>query len=154
MTRQRLLTIAVALLLLLNLATVYLLLRGAGHRHGGPGEHRPREIVIDRLALSAEQVKAYDELIADHRASIARQEDAMRSARADLFAGIGAQDVPAREALIARISGLQAGIERTHAEHFARLHALCTQAQQARFDDLMRELADHFGRRPPPGPRP
>ena len=154
MTKQRLLGAALALLVVLNIATLFLLARRPAHPDGPPPEDRPMHLVIERLQLTDDQVAAYRELIAAHRASIGHIEQEMRSVRGRLFQGIGAADVAQRDSLTARIATLQAEIERTHVDHFAAVRALCRQEQLARFDALMAELSEHFGRRPPRGPRP
>ncbi|MBL0043946.1 MAG: hypothetical protein IPP33_05895 [Flavobacteriales bacterium] len=96
MTKERLLSFAVLLLLVLNGITVFMLLRGSD-RHGPPPEDRPKQMVIDRLGFDVEQVKRYEALIDLHRVAIGEKDRALRSVRVELFHALGSSSTTERD---------------------------------------------------------
>lgn len=145
MTRQRLLSIAVVVLVLLNAATLaVLLLRGPGDpRH--PEHEGPKAIIIQRLRFDADQVKAYEELIRDHRRQMGDLDERMMDLRRQLYAlGDGEKD-----SLIHLIATAQGEAERVNTEHFADIRSLCRSEQLTLFDQLTKDLADYFRHGPP-----
>ncbi len=153
MTKQRLLSIAVALLIVLNGITLYLLFQGP-HHHGPPPEDRPKLLVIERLGFDAGQVKKYEDLIADHRAAIGALDQEIRKARTALFTDLRAPNYAKRDSLANVIAALQASVERMHHEHFTAVRALCRPDQIPKFDTLMGELSGFFGQHRREGPQP
>lgn len=153
MTRQGLLTVAVALLLVLNAITLWFLMRRPEHR-GIPPEDRPKMMVIERLGFDAEQVRKYEDLIAAHRKAIGEKDTRIREARMALFNDLQAPSEPARDSIANVIGALQVEVERIHHDHFAAVRTLCRPDQIPKFDTLIGELSGFFGQRPPPGHRP
>lgn len=154
MTKQRLLAIAVVLLLVLNGITVAMLLKGHHRPDGPPPEDRPKRMVIERLGLDEGQVERYEALIAQHRAAIGEKDGAIRAARTALFMDLREGNAAYRDSLITVITDLQASVERIHYDHFADVRALCRPDQRPKFDALIGELAGFFGAHRPRGPRP
>lgn len=155
MTKQGLLSIAVVLLLAMNAATVWLLLRHPGHPPGPPPAQRPKMMVIERLGFDDDQVVKYEALIAQHRRAIGENDRRMREARVALFNDLRAPNDAVRDSIANVIGALQAAVERIHHDHFAQVRSLCRPEQLPEFDALIGELSDLFGQHPPPsGPRP
>ncbi len=155
MNKQRLLALAVIVLLLLNGAVIMLLLRERGpQRHGVRPEDRPKMLVVERIGLDDDQVARYEVLIDAHRRAIAEKDKALGEARRALFEDLKATDAARRDSLVQVIATLQAEVERIHHAHFLEVRALCTPEQLPRFDALMGELSSFFGRSKPPGSRP
>lgn len=147
MTRARLLSIAVVALVVLNLVTLGVLVFRKPP-HPGHGKHEgPKAVIIERLKFDADQVIAYEELIHDHRARIDALDERMMELRGRLY---GAHDALPNDSLIAMIARTQGGIERTHADHFGRIRALCRPEQIPLFNDLTKDLAHYFRPGPPP----
>jgi hypothetical protein len=154
MTKQRLLAIAVTLLLVLNGITVAMLLKGHHPPDGPPPGDRPKVMVIERLGLDEGQVERYEALIAQHRVAIGEKDAAIRAARTALFTDLREVDASHRDSLVTVITDLQAAVERLHYDHFAEVRALCRPDQRPRFDALIGELSGFFGAQRPRGPRP
>src|SRR5262245_1922867 len=116
MKRQRLLSIAVVALLVLNIATLGLVF----FREPGPPEHGrhegPKAIIIERLKFDAQQVSAYEELIHAHRRMIRELDDRMMALRGRLYQN---HDSLQADSLIRAIGAVQEEVEHVHAAHFA-----------------------------------
>ncbi len=147
MTRTRLLSIAVLVLVLLNMATLAaLFFRKAPHP-----EHRkhqgPKAIIIERLKFDEGQVALYEELIRDHRSRIDELDKRMMELRGRLY---DVSDPQSADPIIDLIGETQGEIERIHTDHFGRIRALCRADQLPLFDALTKDLAGYFR----PGPAP
>lgn len=154
MTKQGLLSIAVAVLLVMNVVTVWLLLRHPHRPPGPPPGGGPKMMVIERLGFDQEQAAKYEDLIVEHRRAIDENDRRMREARTALFNDLRAPNTAVRDSLANVIGGLQAEVERIHHDHFAQVRGLCHPDQVPKFDALIGELAGFFGQHPPPpGPR-
>jgi periplasmic protein CpxP/Spy len=146
MSRQRLLSIAVIVLLLLNVATLaVLLLRKPQHPHH-PAHGGPKTIIIGRLQFDTDQVSRYEELIRGHRQRIHELDDRMIDLRRQLYGA----DATRKDSLIQLIGATQSDVERVHTAHFADIRAICRPDQLPRYDELTKDLADYFRHGPPP----
>jgi hypothetical protein len=150
MSKERLLTLLVGVLAVLNVATVTMLLMG-GHRPPGPppppgpqGSGGPKGVIIERLHFDADQIKAYDVLIDEHRSQIRDKDEAMMAARNQLYANLHSVGSKAPDTLLANIAGLQRDVDSINYDHFGRVRALCHPDQLADFDALATDLADYF----------
>lgn len=160
MTKTRMLTIAVAGLLLVNFGLLAFLVfsrpgnsfRGTGPRHGTEG---PKEIIIKKLDFNKEQVAAYEQLIDGHKANIQKLNDEVRNTKNKLYATLANDTALSADSLTNRLGTLQVQIEKLHYDHFAAIAKLCGPDQKDKFQDLTKELANYFElpRNPPP-PKP
>lgn len=147
MTRARLLSIAVLVLVALNLITLgVLVFRKPPHPAHGKHEG-PKAVIIERLKFDADQVVAYEGLIHDHRGKIDALDERMMELRGRLY---GAHDALPKDSLIAMIGRTQGEIERTHADHFGLIRTLCRPDQLPLFDAMTKDLAGYFRPGPPP----
>ncbi len=151
MTRTRLLSIAVVVLVLLNIATLgALFFRKAPHP-----EHRthegPKAIIIERLKFDDGQVASYEELIRDHRNKIDELDKRMMELRGRLY---DVNDPQSADPIIDLIGETQGEIERVHTDHFGRIRVLCRPDQLPLFDTLTKDLAGYFRPGPPPPKEP
>lgn len=151
MTRTRLLSIAVVVLVLVNMATLGVLV----FRNPPHPEHRkhegPKAIIIERLKFDAGQIASYEELIRDHRSRIDELDKRMLELRGRLY---DVNDPQSADSIIYLIGETQGGIERIHSEHFGRIRALCRADQLPLFDALTKDLAGYFRPGPPPPKEP
>ncbi|HRH38945.1 MAG TPA: hypothetical protein PK760_11395 [Flavobacteriales bacterium] len=154
MSKVRILSIAVVLLLVLNGITLAMLLRRHGPHDGVPPHERPKMMVIERIGFDADQVRAYEALILEHRKAIDAKDEELGNARRELFNDLQATDTARRDSLVQVIAHLQSEVELIHHAHFAEVRALCRPDQLPRFDAMIGELADFFGKPRPEGPRP
>ena len=143
MSKIRFLTLAVALLILLNLGTLAFFLMGRKPPH--QSHEGPKKIIIERLRFQPDQVAAYEKLIGQHRSAIQEKEQEMAAAKKQLYALLKQDSFPQKEAFVAQINQAQQAIEQIHFNHFFELKALCTPEQQPLFDALTEDLAAYFG---------
>ena len=153
MTKTRLLSIALVVLVVLNVATLsFFFLHRPPPPH--PRKHEgPKAIIIERLRFNDEQVKAYDALIDEHHKRILEMDAEMLGLRDRLYAQLSAPDSARKDSLLHAVGDLQSAIERVHVDHFAGIKALCKPDQLPLFDQLTRDLASYFHQGGPP-PRP
>lgn len=164
MNRNKLLTIAVLGLLVLNLGIlgVLFLRKPQPPMHGEmgppppPGEG-PKGIIIERLHLDAEQQKAFEVLITDHRAKTQAFQKATREQHDALFELLKTEPVNtvAADSIMQLISGGQKEIDHINFEHFMKIKALCKGDQVEAFNELVEDLGRLFspkGSAPPPPP--
>lgn len=147
MNKVKLLSIAVVVLLGLNIATLLI-----GSKHGPPHAEGPKQLVIDRLHLDEQQVTAYSKLIEEHQAAIKSKNDELLAARKALYADLAREGRPISDSLTLAIAVLQQDIEMIHYGHFADIRELCHPDQIAAFDLLLNDLAGLFNG-PGRGPR-
>ena len=154
MTKQTILTGAVAGLLLINLSLVaFLALRKPMPSPGGrPDREGPKKLIIDRLDFTAEQTAQYEQLIKQHQTEIRRLNDEISQTKNGLYETLAGNDQSKEAFFISRLGALQRQVETTHYNHFLALKKLCTPSQQENFRELTRELSTYFaGPRQPPG---
>lgn len=156
MEKTKLLTITIIGLLLLNLGTLgFLFLNGPkGHRPPVDDRPKPKEIILKRLHLDAQQQKEYDKLIEWHRGEITRLDDNIRSAKNKLYNQLSQAnvDTKVKDSLITVINTNQKQIEETHFKHFSDIKKLCHKDQMDDFNSLTEELSRIFAPKPH-GPR-
>lgn len=143
-------------LLLSNLLLVgYIMLNRSQPTHQPPPRHGgPRNIIIERLHFSEEQVTEYDKLIQWHRSEIDKRDHKMRELKNQLYSTLSNLSDNTKDSLIATIANTQQEIERIHYKHFEDIKRLCTPQQQADFEKLTKEIAALFAPpRPPHKPR-
>lgn len=109
-------------------------------RHEGP-----RNIIIERLNFSEEQVAKYDELIQWHRGEIRRTDHKIMELKNELYNTLGDNaDSNTKASIIVAIGNTQQEIERIHYKHFEDIKDLCTDLQKPTFDALTKEIASLF----------
>lgn len=151
MKRLTLFRLLIAGLIVTNLLLALFILLKPG---SGPPHKRPREIIIKRLHFTAEQVRAYDELIDWHRSEIQKTDEQILELKTRLYSGIaGTLPGTADDSLIAKIGQLQMYAETVHYKHFEDIRALCTPEQLPDFEALLEDIATLFSK-PRPGPPP
>ena len=144
MSKVRLLTIAVALLVLVNIAALTALYLGRPGNHGPRRGEGPKAVVIERLHFDAGQVQAYEALIRQHRATIDRLDGALLEDRSALYQGLRSPDRARQDSLLAACAATERMIESTHLAHFEAIRALCRPDQLPYFDELVNDLAGLF----------
>ncbi len=138
---------SIVLLFGINAAQLYFSLRR-------PEIHppRPREIIIDRLNFNAEQVEQYDKLIQEHQDGMRSIEEQLISLKSALYKKILLEKEPVEQSNFDGIATLYVQLEKTHVEHFKKIHELCQPVQELAFQNLVGELGSMF-RLLPPKPR-
>jgi len=130
-------------------------------RGDGPpsGRGSIQTFLIRELSLDEAQAAAYEGMIRNHRRMADSMRHEIRRAKEDMFELLkdpaGGDSI--RRAAAFRASGLIAAMDLQTMSHFSQLRAICRPDQQARFDDLLKEVAGMISFGPPPrhsGPPP
>ncbi len=127
------------------------------HAGGPPPGETPRDYVIRSLGFTADQVKKYDALIKDHHSRMQQLKHEADGYRHALFANLNtAQPGNTADSLSTLIGNTQKTIEKVTYDHFAQVRALCTEAQQKEFDNIIEDLTKRMSGppHPPRGGRP
>ena len=160
MSKIRILSFAVAGLLLVNVALIAFYFFGAppppaGEPRGNP--EGPKMIIIEKLHFDKSQQALYENLIREHQQGIRALDDRINAIKNELYATLREDSNPARkDSLLSQIALLQQQVELTHYNHFRAIRELCTPAQLGYYKDLTAELARFFsppGREGPPPSR-
>jgi protein CpxP len=158
LSRNRVLTACVVLLVLLNLAVLGTFWWKAGEWHGpAPSPAAgPKELMERELQMSESQQKQFEELRETFQKQTEPIVSQLRRAREELFGALRTGDMS--DPLIARkaeeIGTLQGQLEMITFRHFQSLRAPCDERQQKRLDELIRGLFGRGGGQPPPPPGP
>ncbi|MGB5071333.1 MAG: hypothetical protein WBO28_10300 [Flavobacteriales bacterium] len=146
MSKIRALTIAVVVLILLNVALVAFFAS-----HGGPPPRPvgPKRIIIERLHFDTSQVNAFELAITAHQNQVQDQETEQKRLRNVLYALLQETDRNGADSIASAIGAVQARIELIHLKHFEAIEAICRPEQKADFTALSHELSQLF-RGPPP----
>lgn len=155
MNKSKLMLWVIALLVVANGVLLYSVLRD---KHGPPFEDRPRNVVIERLKLSEEQVKRYDVLISEHRLAMRKSDSVLLRLKKELYSSLQQPDAAINDSLVHLIGAAQMATEQVHYRHFQAIRGLCTPEQVPAFNAFTKELADLFGKprkasKPLPPPR-
>ena len=136
-------------LLIANLLLIgFLLFDKKPHRHTSPKD-RPRNHIIEKLALDKDQVEQYDELIHNHRSKIKQLDRELLIAKRNFYTSLGEKMATPNDSLISKISTWQMEIEKVHFAHFEDIKALCREDQKDAYYELIHELAQLFNHKPP-----
>ena len=149
MERNKLLTIAVIGLLLINLGTIsFLWLRKPPH----PEQQKEEKfkIIIDKLEFNAEQQKKYMNLVHAHHQSFEKLNEATCNLRRDYYYLMknDAIDRIQADSLNTLIGKNQSEINQLNFEHFLNIKALCDEHQKVLFNNFVGEIGRLFN--PPP----
>ncbi|MDZ4714433.1 MAG: hypothetical protein SH819_03100 [Cytophagales bacterium] len=146
MSKLKLFTVAVAGLLVLNLALLTVLLVRPAPRppQQGPERERPKQIIIQRLQLDGDQVKKYERLINEHQSAIQVLDEEVRTAKNSLYRILRSGETAEKDSLIGLLGQLQQKTEATHFDHFMLLRALCRPEQLPLFEEMASDLAHIF----------
>lgn len=141
MSKTKLLSIAVILLLLINLTTLFLIFT----RPPKPEHHQePKQVIIEKLDLDNKQVKEFEVLIEEHKKKINREDVKLRRLKKEIYKTLSTDEFSLKDSLINELSIVQRSIENIHYEHFKALKKLCKPEQIEKFNDLTEELARLF----------
>ena len=159
--RNKLLTGAVILLLLANVASLSIYWWTNRDRKGEPrsmikGRSAAAQFLIDQLEFDTAQQNAYAQLIKEHQDNTRGISEAIRDSKKQLFdllADEREQQSGVRQALdsIGRNESL---LQWNTFEHFKKVRALCNDRQKKKFDAIIQEVirmmvAQHPGPPPP-----
>ncbi len=150
MKRETLLTIAVVVLLLLNLGTLgFLFVQNS--KMGGRGADK---LIIEGLGLSPEQIDTFETLKEEHQGQMRERDHLQKEAQKE-FWGLLRQpnpDTTLTQSSLNRWSELEKQKRMLTFEHFKKIRAICNPEQQKRFDNLIDDISKAL--MPPPPNHP
>lgn len=141
MNNTRILSIAVALLLLVNIALVIFMVKGrkkASHKEG----RDPFAMMVKELDMSEQQQTDYKAQKEEHFKVIRPLFDSLRSAKTAFFALTKEANVSDSlvNAYSLRITERQSEIDKLTFAHFKRVRGLFTPEQQPKFDTFVQKM--------------
>ncbi len=143
MTKSKLLTIAVVLLLAVNLLQLWIVATPHGGRRMPEG---PKDIIIEKLGFDKEQQQRYLEMIRWHRTQIREREEQILSVKKALYATLNDSTAAgSKDSLLHELGQLQTQIERVHYRHFEDIKSICRPEQMERYEAFTREIDQLFG---------
>ena len=140
-SNNKILSVAVVLLLLVNIALVIFMVKG---RKSGAKKQRqePFSIMVKELDMSEQQQADYKSQKEEHFKTIRPLFDSLRSAKAAFFDLI--KDSNPTDSLAdvynKRIALQQSQIDKLTFEHFKRVRALFTPEQKPKFDEFIKKM--------------
>ena len=139
---NKILTIAVVLLLLINIALVIFMLQGKKRGDKAHAKPEPSEIMVKELNMNDQQLAEYKALKDEHMKNLRPLFDSVRAAKTAFFGLLKQAD--ASDSLIQayghRISENQSAIDKLTFAHFKRLRTLFTPEQQPKFDEFIQKM--------------
>jgi hypothetical protein len=145
---------AIVCLLILNLATLTIFWLGRARTHPPSHPARASDFIIKELALNEEQKKSYLDLVSEHRRLAGGHRKNIKDAKNrffDLLKNHSAGD-SLKQAALKEISTHTEQLDLVTFDHFQKVRALCTPAQQKKFDTIIQEVLNMMAvPRPPAG---
>jgi Spy/CpxP family protein refolding chaperone len=148
---NKILTIAVALLLLVNVAMLVLLLKGSRHKGGRQGKKgNPMEMMAKELNMTEQQQADFKKLKEAHFNNINPLFDSIRALKKSLFEQMRKEEVS--DSTVAAYSDLiaeqQAMIDKTTVKHFRTVRAIFSGDQQKKYDEFVEKMMQRRISRP------
>ena len=150
MNKTKLLTIAVIVLVVINLSALSFFISNKPPHGMGERREMPREIVIRKLHFDEQQTKQYELLIDAHRKTVDSLDNTIKGYKGLLYKQLSATNTDEKEQLLLQIATTQATIEKLHFNHFVALKKLCKPDQLDDYNELTNELAKIFSPKLPP----
>lgn len=153
-SKNKLLTWLVALLLIANAATIVMFWLNKKPKPPQPGD-RAKQFLITELKLDAAQQQELDALVKEHRKATRELRDKIKAAKDSLFALIKETNAAdsAKQVAAANASQYTGQIDLLTLNHFQKVRALCRPDQQQKFDKIIKDVLRMMTPpRPPMGP--
>ena len=145
MKTNRILTIAVVLLLLVNVGMMIFMLRGHGHRD--MKRQGPFDMMVKELNMTEQQQTDFKKLKDEHFTAIKPVFDSVRTLKKSLFGLVKEENI--NDSIVSKYSGLiseqQANIDKLTINHFRKVRALFSGDQQKKFDDFVQKMMQRRG---------
>jgi periplasmic protein CpxP/Spy len=147
---NKILIIAVVLLLITNMALVVLMMTGRDkdNSRGHRGKFEPFELLVKELSLTEQQQKEFRELKDAHFAKAKPLFDSLRKAKTAFFSLMKQESVP--DSLLnlysRQMNERQTELDKMLFAHLKKVRSLCTAEQQPKFDVFVQKMMQR-GRR-------
>ena len=145
---NRILVIAVLLLLVTNIFLVYMMVKGKKPGDGRRGRGEPFEMMAKELKMTEEQRKNYKLLREEHQKTVKPLFDSMRAAKTAFYDLLKQETVS--DSMVSvhsqKVADRQMVIDKATFAHFQKVRKLFTPEQLPQFDDFMKKMMQR-GRR-------
>ena len=147
MKTNRILTIAVILLLLVNVAMLVFMLKGRGHHDMKKQGGGPFDMMVKELNMTEQQQTEFKKLKDEHFTAIKPVFDSVRTLKKSLFGLVKEENL--NDSLVNKYSGLiseqQAIADKLTINHFRKVRALFSGDQQKKFEDFVQKMMQRRG---------
>lgn len=148
MKSTKILSVAVALLLLINIALVIFIVKGKNQRDGRRSpKGDPFEMIAKELNMTDAQRKQHLEFRDEYFKMIRPLNDSLRSAKSVYFSFV--KDSTASDSVLAasnkRIADFQSNLDKITFEHFRRVRGIYIGEQQIKYDELVQKMVQRQG---------
>ena len=153
-TKSRVYVFLIILLALLNVTLMLFMWKGPPSKSGrhGLGRNQAKlEFFLTReLELSGEQVKEYQQLRKTHFQEVEEEVRKMRRLKKELFDLVGEKNnVQKKQKLLTQIGETQSTLDSLTFIHFENLRNICNEAQQSKFDRVIKKVMHRLDRQGP-----
>ena len=144
MKTNKILTIAVVLLLIVNVVMLVCMMKGRGHhgmkKQGGKGG--PFDMMVKEMNMNEQQQTEFKKLKDEHFTAIKPVFDSVRTLKKSLFGLVKEENI--NDSLVNNYSALiaqqQAIIDKLTINHFRKVRALFSADQQKKFDSITQKM--------------
>ncbi len=147
MKTNRILTIAVVLLLVVNVVMLIFMLKGRGHHNMKKQGGGPFDMMVKELNMTEKQQTEFKKLKDEHFTAIKPVFDSVRTLKKSLFGLVKAENL--NDSLVNTYSGLiseqQAIVDKLTINHFRKVRALFSGEQQKKFEDFVQKMMQRRG---------
>jgi hypothetical protein len=135
-TRNRFFIVVIAVLLITNLAMLYVFTtQRKGASHGGPqakGRSGMSVFLKDKIKFNEQQLKSFDSLREKHHESLKPLFDSLKTAKRNYYAQLETGSYV--DSLGQLVGNRQAAIERSFYQYFGKIRSMCDADQKSLFD--------------------
>lgn len=141
---NKILTIAVVLLLLTNIGLVAFMMLGKGKKAGEKrqGNREPFELMVKELGMTEQQQKDYRQMKEAHFKNVRPLFDSIRAAKTAFYSLI--KGGPVSDSVLNEyadgISAKQAALEKVTFAHFRQVRNIFTAEQQPKYDSFLLKM--------------
>lgn len=119
-----------------------------------PQEGGPKDFLIRELNFNEKQKQDYQILIDEHKSDMKVLMDKIRTAKEKLWDNLSGTDTGSNSAdsISSEIGNYQKEIELVTFRHFQKVRELCDDNQKKKFDEVIKEVINMMGQNKPPPP--
>jgi Spy/CpxP family protein refolding chaperone len=147
MKTNRILTIAVVLLLLVNVAMLIFMLKGRGHHEMKNRSGGPFDMMVKELNMTEQQQTDFKKLKAEHFKNIGPVFDSIKTLKKSLFDLVKAETI--NDSVMSKYSGLiaeqQALVDKATINHFRKVRSMFSGDQQKKFEEFVQKMMQRRG---------
>lgn len=153
-TKNKLLTWVVVLLLIANAVTITMFWVGKPKQPVQP-KNQPKDFLIAELKLDTKQQEQFLVLVKEHREAVEQLRAKVKEAKNNFFDLLKQKQVTdsVKKTAAAAVSTITEQIDLLTLNHFQKVRELCNPEQQKKFDEIIHQVTSMMGQqRAPMGP--